>query len=135
MTKNVYVIDFDGVLYDQYRSKRMYVEAIEVIKNLKIRGEVLAIATRRSGSETEEMIQLLRLASIYECFDVVIANSCKKPWHLQQITDTLRIKYPGIDLIPTLYDDFDVNIKDVIEAGYKGVLVDNTYGLRYSTVA
>lgn len=120
----MYVLDFDGVIYDQFKTKLVYPSAIQVINHLKSEGKKMAIATRRSGpEEVGEMKRILEDAGIAGCFEIIVADSRPKPWHLSQIQEFTKEK----EL--TLYDDFDVNIKDVIAAGYKGVLVNNAHGL------
>lgn len=135
MKQTVYVIDFDGVLYDQHRTEKLYPEAINVVKHLKSRDKVLAIATRRNGVEAQEMTEILKSANIHDHFEAIIFNPCPKPWHIQKILNYLKIKYPNTIFHATLYDDFDVNINDITLVGHKGVLINNRYGLRFSDIS
>lgn len=134
MEQPLYVIDFDGVLYDQHDTRKVYPEAIEVIKYLRHQGKILTIATRRNEMEASEMIEILKSVHIYDMFEAIIYNSCPKPWHINQILNKFKVKYPDIIFHPTLYDDFDVNIQDIRKVGYKGVLIDNKYGLRFMDI-
>lgn len=130
----LHVIDFDGVLFDQHRTHNVYPEAIDLIKSLKFKGKYLCIATRRSEEEAREMIDILKSAGVHDVFEIIIDNPCSKVWHIRQILKHLKDKYPETIFHPTLYDDFDVNIQDIIKAGYKGVLINNRYGLRFQDI-
>lgn len=131
--QKVYVLDFDGVLFDQFSTRTMYTEAIAVLHHLRSQMAVCAIATRRSSPHevAEVMVQLEQL-NLIEMFACVIADHQPKPYHMQKIKDIVQEKYPDASLELHLYDDFDVNIRDVINAGYQARLIDNRFGLRFS---
>lgn len=127
----VHVLDFDGVLNIQSVNK-LFTEAVNIVKEMHQQGEILCIATRRSGAETTEMENLLKDAGIYDHFKVIIADSRPKPFHMSKIQDhfghSTHSTHQNHELV--LFDDFDVNINDVRNAGFKAILVDNTFGLQ-----
>lgn len=124
----IYVLDFDGVINNQWQNNTLYPTAIELIKKMYSENKILCIATRRNQEQLPEITNLLITAGIRHCFRMIEADSRPKTHHLRKIHNELQkeINTP-LDLI--LFDDFDVNINDVSRANYKAILVNNNHGL------
>ena len=130
MKKQIIVLDFDGVINNQWNDNTLYPQIIEIINYLIKNEFIVCIATRRNDEQANQMYKILKENNIYDMFECIEIGAMSKIHHLNAIKDKLindNIEFTEL----ILFDDYDINIIDVQSAGFTGVLVDNKSGLQY----
>jgi hypothetical protein len=123
----VLVIDFDGVLFDQFGSKKLFPQVNELIKRYSEKW-YLSLATRRSGVEFEDM--LLHLGDLQDCFDFIIGDARPKTHHLSLIRNCYSETNNPVEVL-CLIDHSLQTLYDISKDNHLGVFV-NSQGLNES---
>lgn len=132
LTRPIQVFDFDGVIWDPWKTKQLHPYTLEILNDLKAKGYRLFAASKRMENTIYEqnLYNTIKHFQLESYFEKVIVKSCSKVHHINDIIALTNCK----PLEVVFYDDEVQNVRDVTAIGIISVLVNPEYGIMHHDI-